>query len=250
MAKENSFLNNASLFFDKIMKQTYISKSEILSLKKKLKVLKEADDSYTNLFNRITNIGNKAGGKNSPNILTKEYEDFKKSKTWLLGSFIRSFFIFLKFSVHRLSNLTDYIIIHGSFWDPRHGSRVTKTICGCVFFFIHSKGWCNDIFFFSWFLSLSIFRLHLWHRSLLSGYPWEKDHCLALCRTLSRYRFWDARSHWPIRDRLSGEVVNASLCRVFRYNNNFWIREEECRRWSCCVDRIWMRHSPWVCWAG
>jgi hypothetical protein len=81
MAKENSFLNNASLFFDKIMKQTYISKSEILSLKKKLKVLKEADDSYTNLFNRITNIGNKAGGKNSPNILTKEYEDFKKSKT-------------------------------------------------------------------------------------------------------------------------------------------------------------------------
>lgn len=81
MAKENSFLNNASSFFDKIMKQTYISKSEILSLKKKLKVLKEADASYTNLFNRVTNIGNKAKGKNTPDILIKEYEDFKKSES-------------------------------------------------------------------------------------------------------------------------------------------------------------------------
>ena len=33
MSKDNSFLQNASSYFDKLMGQTYVSKSEILSLK-------------------------------------------------------------------------------------------------------------------------------------------------------------------------------------------------------------------------
>ncbi len=78
MAKTNSFLNNASSFFDKLMKQTYISKSEILALKKMLKKLSESDESYKKLFNRITTISNRSVGKNEANILTEFYETFQK----------------------------------------------------------------------------------------------------------------------------------------------------------------------------
>lgn len=76
----NSFLGAASSYFDKIMKQKFISKAEILSLKQKLKTLKEADvttTKYNNILNRVTNITNKATGKNSPEILQKVYTDFK-----------------------------------------------------------------------------------------------------------------------------------------------------------------------------
>ncbi len=78
MGNNNSFFSNASSFFDKIMKQNYISKSEILQLKKQFKQLKNQDERYNNLFNRITRIGNTAKGKNTPTILAKVYEDFKE----------------------------------------------------------------------------------------------------------------------------------------------------------------------------
>jgi len=74
----NSFLKNASLYFDKIMKQKYISKSDVLQLKNQFKQLKQHDASYNNLLNRITRIANNAKGKNTPDILQDSYEDFKK----------------------------------------------------------------------------------------------------------------------------------------------------------------------------
>lgn len=74
----NSFLDTASSYFDKIMKQKFISKAEILALKQKLKVLKEesASNTYNNILNRITRISNNATGKNLPEILQKVYDDF------------------------------------------------------------------------------------------------------------------------------------------------------------------------------
>jgi len=80
MGKDNSFLGNASTYFDKIMKQTYVSNSDILSLKKKLKVLKESDESYKPIFNKVLHISEKSKGKNEPKILKKAYEDFTALK--------------------------------------------------------------------------------------------------------------------------------------------------------------------------
>jgi len=76
----NSFLGAASSYFDKIMKQKFISKAEILSLKQKFKTLKEADvttTKYNNILNRVTRISDKAIGKNNPAILQNVYADFK-----------------------------------------------------------------------------------------------------------------------------------------------------------------------------
>lgn len=75
----NSFLQNASLYFDKLMKQKYICKSDVLSLKQKLKVLKESnldDDTYNNILNRVTRISDKATRRDSPDILREVYADF------------------------------------------------------------------------------------------------------------------------------------------------------------------------------
>lgn len=77
-AHDNSFLNNTITFFDKLMKKRYVSKSEILDLKKKFKVMKENGMiEYNNLLNRITNISNKAPGKNEPTLLQDVYYDFQ-----------------------------------------------------------------------------------------------------------------------------------------------------------------------------
>jgi len=75
--ENNSFLNNASSYLKKITRQTYISKAEILSLKKMMKKLAEADESYKTLFNRITTISNRALGKNEAHILAEFYETFQ-----------------------------------------------------------------------------------------------------------------------------------------------------------------------------
>jgi len=77
MAKNNSFLSNASGYLEKITKQKYISKAEIDSLKKMMKKLAEADKSYKTLFNRITTISNRALGKNEAHILAEFYERFQ-----------------------------------------------------------------------------------------------------------------------------------------------------------------------------
>jgi len=78
MGKDNSFLSNASSYFGKLMKETYISKSDILSLKKKLKVMKDNGMiEYNPILNKITNISNKATGKQTPELLQGVYEDFK-----------------------------------------------------------------------------------------------------------------------------------------------------------------------------
>ncbi|MEI6119334.1 MAG: hypothetical protein WCP92_09410 [bacterium] len=73
---KNSFLDNTVSFFDKIMKQTYIAKTEIIQLKRQFGHLKEQDDTYKGLFNKVTNIANKAKGKNAPAILQDVYETF------------------------------------------------------------------------------------------------------------------------------------------------------------------------------
>lgn len=80
MSKDNSFFHNASSYFDKLMTQTYVSKSEILSLKKKLKVLKESglSRSYNNILNRVTGLSTKAKGKNPVELLKEVYDDFKQ----------------------------------------------------------------------------------------------------------------------------------------------------------------------------
>jgi hypothetical protein len=80
MGKDNSFFHNASSYFDKLMNQTYVSKSEILSLKKKLKVLKESGSStsYNNILNRVTGLSAKAKGKNPVELLKEVYDDFKQ----------------------------------------------------------------------------------------------------------------------------------------------------------------------------
>jgi hypothetical protein len=77
MKTNNSFFDNAATFLAKIMKQTYISKSELLSLKKMMQKLAESDPSYHTLSNRITTISNRAQGKNEANILTEFYERFQ-----------------------------------------------------------------------------------------------------------------------------------------------------------------------------
>lgn len=75
---DNSFLNNTVTFFDKLMKQKYVSKSELLDLKKKFKTMKDNGmTEYNNLLNRITNISNKAPGKNEPTLLQDLYDDFQ-----------------------------------------------------------------------------------------------------------------------------------------------------------------------------
>lgn len=89
--KDNSHVENASSYFKKLMKQKYISKSEILSLKKKFKVLKENSSTtlYNNMLNRITRVSEKAIGKNSPEILQEIFDDFTlmmKPKLKELGS--------------------------------------------------------------------------------------------------------------------------------------------------------------------
>ena len=80
MGTDNSFLGNASTYFDKIMKQTYVSNSEILSLKKKLKVLKESDESYKPIFNKVLHVSEKSKGKNEPSILKEAYDFFKEKQ--------------------------------------------------------------------------------------------------------------------------------------------------------------------------
>lgn len=79
MSKENSFLKNVSSFLNKIMKQKYISKAEILSLKKMMRKLSESDNNYKQLSNRITTISNsnRVIGKNEANVLQEFYEKFQ-----------------------------------------------------------------------------------------------------------------------------------------------------------------------------
>lgn len=75
---DNSFLKNAVTFFDRLMKQSYVSKSQLLDLKKKFKTMKENGmTEYNTLLNRITNISNKVPGKNDPEILREVYDDFQ-----------------------------------------------------------------------------------------------------------------------------------------------------------------------------
>lgn len=80
--EDNSFIDNASSYFDTLMTKKYIKKSEIISLKQKLKALKKesASSTYNNILNRITNIANNANGKNLPSILKKVYDDFNLIK--------------------------------------------------------------------------------------------------------------------------------------------------------------------------
>ncbi|MCX6823951.1 MAG: hypothetical protein NT085_02395 [candidate division SR1 bacterium] len=78
---KNSFLDNTVSFFDKIMKQTYITKKEIIQLKRQFDHLKEQDDIYKSLFNKVTNIANRAKGKNEPKILQDVYETFNDVKS-------------------------------------------------------------------------------------------------------------------------------------------------------------------------
>lgn len=76
----NSFLDATSSYFDKIMKQKFISKSDILSLKQKFKTLKKSDittTKYNNILNRVTRISDKAIGKNNPEVLQNVYIEFK-----------------------------------------------------------------------------------------------------------------------------------------------------------------------------
>jgi hypothetical protein len=95
MGNNNSFLNNASSFFDKLMKQTYVKKTQLIQLKRQLKQLAEIEKnhfaligknpkkeelSYNKLYNRITNIGDRAKGENSPTILKQTYIDFNTLK--------------------------------------------------------------------------------------------------------------------------------------------------------------------------
>ena len=65
------------------MKQKYISKAEILSLKKMMRKLAKSDESYKQLYNRITTISNsnRVIGKNDASILTEFYERFQKEIT-------------------------------------------------------------------------------------------------------------------------------------------------------------------------
>ncbi len=79
MANKNSFLDNAVSYFDQIMQQEYISKSEIISLKKKLHKLSDSDESYKKLYRRITTISNakRITGKNEANVLQEFYEEFQ-----------------------------------------------------------------------------------------------------------------------------------------------------------------------------
>ena len=78
---KNSFLDNTVSFFDKIMKQTYIAKTEIIQLKRQFGHLKTQDDTYKSLFNKVTNIANRAKGKNDPEILQDVYETFNDVKS-------------------------------------------------------------------------------------------------------------------------------------------------------------------------
>lgn len=73
----NDFTKNAKEYLEKLTKQKYISKIEILSLKKMMRKLSEYDGSYKKLFNRITTISNRAKGKNESNILTEFYGEFQ-----------------------------------------------------------------------------------------------------------------------------------------------------------------------------
>lgn len=75
--KDNSFFTNAKDYFDKIMKKTYVTKPELITLKGQFKRLKEQDPSYTNIFNQTTRIANSAKGNNPVTILTKTYTDFQ-----------------------------------------------------------------------------------------------------------------------------------------------------------------------------
>jgi hypothetical protein len=76
----NSFLPNTVLYFNKLMQQTYVEKSEIIRLKRKFKDLEEFDPTYHKLFNKVTRIANKAKGKNEPSILKTAYETFNTLK--------------------------------------------------------------------------------------------------------------------------------------------------------------------------
>lgn len=78
MGKDNSFLSNTLSYFDKLMKETYISKSDILRLKKQFKVMKDNGMiEYNPILNKVTTISNKATGKQTPELLQGVYEQFK-----------------------------------------------------------------------------------------------------------------------------------------------------------------------------
>jgi len=77
----NLFLANASSYFDKIMRQKYIAKSDVITLKRQFKQLKTQDAQYKTLFNKITGIANKAKGKNTSEILQEVYDDFRDSQS-------------------------------------------------------------------------------------------------------------------------------------------------------------------------
>ena len=74
----NAFLKNATDYFNKIMEQKYIAKSDVLQLKNQFKQLKKQDKKYNSFFNKVTNIANNAKGKNEPKILQEVYKEFKE----------------------------------------------------------------------------------------------------------------------------------------------------------------------------
>jgi hypothetical protein len=76
----NNFLSNPINYLEKLTKQTYVKKSEILSLKKMMKKLYDLDESYRKLYRRITTISNSANGKNDSTILSEFYENIKKKR--------------------------------------------------------------------------------------------------------------------------------------------------------------------------
>ncbi|MFA7717220.1 MAG: hypothetical protein WC875_00710 [Candidatus Absconditabacterales bacterium] len=82
MGTNNSFKENAVSCFDTIMKKKFVEKTDLLSLKQKLKVLKDTGECNNlfnegnNILNKITRIANSAKGKSSVEILRKVYDDF------------------------------------------------------------------------------------------------------------------------------------------------------------------------------
>lgn len=78
MANENSFLKNTSLYIQKLTKQTYVEKTELLQLKNHLRKLQEQEPKYKPLLNKVTRIANGAKGKNPVTILNGIADDFKE----------------------------------------------------------------------------------------------------------------------------------------------------------------------------
>lgn len=77
MGSDNSFMKNATSYLDKIMKKTYVAKTDLLKVKNQFKQLVDNDLIDKKYLNKITNIASNAKGKNSVTILKDFYAEFK-----------------------------------------------------------------------------------------------------------------------------------------------------------------------------